>query len=338
MNDPVKGEGRMITDANGVTRREGGIWGMWDNNIFPESNGNNGQKADSTPLIPDIRDILDIFPISLRESLFNKISDAIDYEPVIGVMGKTGAGKSSVCNALFKGEVCAVSDVEACTREVQELRIRFGKRSLKIIDIPGVGENALRDKEYEDLYRNLLPSLDLILWVVKGDDRAFSADEHFYNNVLIPAGGGDRVLFVLNQVDKIEPFREWDIYMHQPSPAQRINIEKKEAYLTERFGFTRYPVIPISADEGYNILRLVETIIRALPDRAKSGATSQLKDEFKTEEVKTEAKGGFGSVISGILDEVIDSVPLPGPVKALVRKGKDKVIEWAGNAWDHFFG
>ncbi|MDC9148171.1 50S ribosome-binding GTPase [Escherichia coli] len=68
----------------------------------------------------------------------NKISEAIDYEPVIGVMGKTGAGKSSVCNALFKGEVCAVSDVEACTREVQELRIRFGKHSLKIIDIPGV--------------------------------------------------------------------------------------------------------------------------------------------------------------------------------------------------------
>lgn len=289
MDDPVKGEGRMITDASGVTRREGGIFGMWGN-IFPERNGSNEQKGDSKPHIPDIRDILDIFPQPLREKLLNKISEAIDYEPVIGVMGKTGAGKSSVCNALFKGEVCAVSDVEACTREVQELRIRFGKHSLKIIDIPGVGENARRDKEYEDLYRNLLPSLDLILWVIKGDDRAFSADEHFYNNVLLPAGGGERVLFVLNQVDKIEPFREWDTHLHQPSPAQRINIEKKEAYITERFGFTHYPVTPVSADEGYNILRLVETIIRALPDRAKSSTASQVKDEFKTDEVKTEAK------------------------------------------------
>lgn len=27
MDDPVKGEGRMITDASGVTRREGGIFG-----------------------------------------------------------------------------------------------------------------------------------------------------------------------------------------------------------------------------------------------------------------------------------------------------------------------
>ncbi|WP_410734172.1 GTPase family protein [Citrobacter portucalensis] len=299
---------------------------------------NNGVQADRPPQIPDIRDILDVFPQSLRESLVNKISDAIDYEPVIGVMGKTGAGKSSVCNALFQGEVCAVSDVEACTREAQELRIHFGRRSLKIIDIPGVGENALRDKEYAALYRTLLPSLDLILWVIKGDDRAFSADEHFYNNVLLPAGGGERVLFVLNQVDKIEPFREWNTHLHQPSPAQRINIEKKEACITERFGFTHYPVIPISADEGYNILRLVETMIRALPDRAKSSTASQFKEEYKTDDVKTEAKGGFASVVSRILDDVIDSVPLPGPVKELARKGKDKVIEWAGNVWDHFFG
>ncbi|HEB1788359.1 TPA: 50S ribosome-binding GTPase [Escherichia albertii] len=336
MDEPVKGKGRMITDASGVTRREGGIFGMWGN-IFPERNGGNEQKGDSTPHIPDIRDILDIFPESLREKLFNKISEAIDYEPVIGVMGKTGVGKSSVCNALFKGDVCAVSDVEACTRDVQELQIRFGQRSLKIIDIPGVGESASRDKEYEQLYRQLLPKLDLILWVVKGDDRAFSADEHFYNNVLVPTGGKERVLFVLNQVDKIEPFREWDSTLHQPSPAQQINIEKKEAYLTERFGFMSHPIISVSADENYNIVRLVETMIRALPNRAKSGAAAQLKDEYKTEEVKTEAKGGFSSVVSEILDTVIDSTPLPRPLKELARKAKDKVIEWANDIWDFFF-
>ncbi|WP_432276299.1 GTPase [Escherichia coli] len=34
-------------------------------------------------------------------------------------MGKSGAGKSSLCNALFQGEVTPVSDVHAGTREVQ---------------------------------------------------------------------------------------------------------------------------------------------------------------------------------------------------------------------------
>lgn len=140
------------------------------------------------------------------------------------------------------------------------------------------------------IYTAICFLLDLILWVIKGDDRAFSADEHFYNNVLLPAGGGERVLFVLNQVDKIEPFREWDTHLHQPSPAQRINIEKKEAYITERFGFTHYPVTPVSADEGYNILRLVETIIRALPDRAKVARLRSLRMSSKPKRSRRKQK------------------------------------------------
>lgn len=75
MEDPVKGAGRMITDASGVTTREGGI-SSTGSTMFKD---NNGIKASRPPQIPDIRDILDVFPQSLRESLVNKISDAIDY-------------------------------------------------------------------------------------------------------------------------------------------------------------------------------------------------------------------------------------------------------------------
>lgn len=75
---------------------------MWSN-IFPERNGSNEQKGDSTPRIPDIRDILDIFPQPLREKLLNKISEAIDYEPVIGVMGKLARGKAAYVMRCLKG-------------------------------------------------------------------------------------------------------------------------------------------------------------------------------------------------------------------------------------------
>ncbi|WP_250379236.1 GTPase, partial [Escherichia coli] len=39
------------------------------------------------------------------------------------IMGKSGAGKSSLCNALFQGEVTPVSDVHAGTREVRRFRL-----------------------------------------------------------------------------------------------------------------------------------------------------------------------------------------------------------------------
>ncbi|MCS2153249.1 50S ribosome-binding GTPase [Scandinavium goeteborgense] len=298
----------------------------------PDKKRANDSKGDKL-----IRDVLDIFPEKIRRTLFEKIKETIDYEPSIGVMGKSGAGKSSLCNAIFKGEVCAVSDVEACTREVQRLKIQFGNRTLEIVDIPGVGENAERDEEYRELYEELMSELDLILWVIKGDDRAFTSDEDFYKNVLIPAGGDEKVIFVLNQVDKVEPFREWDTSKHHPSLAQLANIRRKEDYVAERFEFPHHPIISVSADEGYNIVKLVEAMIRALPDRAKSGTASQLKDEFKTDDVKLDAKDGFGNIVSDLVDTAIDVLPVPESAKSLLRKGKDFVVESAKKIWDYFF-
>ncbi len=40
-------------------------------------------------------------PHALRQTILNSLRHLTHYEPVIGIMGKTGAGKSSLCNALF---------------------------------------------------------------------------------------------------------------------------------------------------------------------------------------------------------------------------------------------
>ncbi|HFT5451324.1 TPA: GTPase [Escherichia coli] len=55
-------------------------------------------------------------PQWVSERILQQVNQLTHYEPVIGIMGKTGAGKSSLCNALFAGEVSPVSDVAACTR------------------------------------------------------------------------------------------------------------------------------------------------------------------------------------------------------------------------------
>ncbi|HHL4484083.1 TPA: GTPase family protein, partial [Escherichia coli] len=79
-------------------------------------------------------------PQWVSERILQQINQLTRYEPVIGIMGKTGVGKSSLCNALFAGDISPVSDVAACTREPLRFRLQVGDRYMTLVDLPGVGE------------------------------------------------------------------------------------------------------------------------------------------------------------------------------------------------------
>ncbi len=44
---------------------------------------------------------LSSLPYSLSRHILEHLRKLTSHEPVIGIMGKSGAGKSSLCNALF---------------------------------------------------------------------------------------------------------------------------------------------------------------------------------------------------------------------------------------------
>ena len=286
-----------------------------------------------------VRSYLDILPKSLSDKIVDKLKHTINYEPVIGVMGKTGAGKSSLCNAIFRSDICEVSDVGACTREIKRMKLTFGKRSLILIDIPGVGESKERDEEYKELYLSLLPDLDIILWVLKGDDRAFASDEYFYHHVIKTSlQGDDKIVFVLNQSDKIEPYMEWDTTNNCPSPSQLKNIKEKQAYVEKCFGYPRNHVVAVSVYRKYNIDLLVEEIIRCLPKHAKSNVIAQVDPKNRTDRAVEESIEAFGEGVSDFIDNLLDVVPLPSPVKTALKATKGVVVSAAKKVWGFFFG
>ncbi|EHJ5405848.1 GTPase family protein [Salmonella enterica subsp. enterica serovar Wedding] len=273
-------------------------------------------------------------PDTLRRLILERIQNLTHYEPVIGIMGKSGAGKSSLCNELFRGEVSPVSDVNACTRDVLRFRLRSGRHSLVIVDLPGVGESRQRDHEYRALYRRILPELDLVLWVIKADDRALSVDEQFWRGVMQTYQ--QQVLFVLNQADKIEPCHEWDTRTSTPSAQQRANLQEKQAAITAMFK-PHHPVCLVSACSGWGIEDIVAAMMRCLPDRATSPVATQLHGRLCTEPVRTQARDGFGEAVGRVFDTAESSSLLPAPLKTVIRTVRDAVVSVARAVWDWIF-
>ena len=270
-------------------------------------------------------------PQWVSERILQQINQLTHYEPVVGIMGKTGTGKSSLCNTLFAGDISPVSDVAACTRKPLQFRLQLGKRFMTIMDLPGVGESELRDAEYAALYREQLPRLDLVLWLIKADDRALAVDEHFYREVIGEAYR-HKVLFVISQSDKVEPTCGGE----KLSTEQKQNISRKICLLHELFQPVN-PVCAVSVRLQWGLRVMAERMIRCLPREASSPVAVQLSAPLRTDAVNKKARDDFGETVGSVLD-TISSMPLiPAPVRTVIQAVRDIVVSVARAVWNFFF-
>ncbi|ELX2294962.1 GTPase family protein [Yersinia enterocolitica] len=270
-------------------------------------------------------------PQWVSERILQQINQLTQYEPVIGIMGKTGTGKSSLCNTLFAGDISPVSDVAACTRKPLQFRLQFGKRFMTIRDLPGVGESELRDAEYAALYREQLPRLDLVLWLIKADDRALAVDEHFYREVIGEAYR-HKVLFVISQSDKVEPTCGGE----KLSTEQKQNISRKICLLHELFQPVN-PVCAVSVRLQWGLRMMVERMIRCLPPEASSPVAVQLSAPLRTDAVNKKARDDFGETVGSVLDTVSSMPLIPAPVRTVIQSVRDIVVSVARAVWNFFF-
>lgn len=295
------------------------------------------------PHIPESQDTGDILraclnflPQQTTERILSRLQHAINYEPVIGIMGKSGAGKSSLCNALFQQPVCLTSDLLGCTREPQRIVLTVGERSMTLVDLPGVGETPEYDAEYSALYQKLLTELDLIIWVLRADDRARAVDIVTHRSLLAYGADASRFLFVISQADRIPPLPEL-AGQTVPSPEQCLSLAVISSQIAGQLP-SSFPVMAVSAHTGYNLHALVELMIHALPVQASSAFYCQLKAENHTEESDVAVRQRFGEIAGSAFDTVIASERLPSGWSLLLRRLREKLVQLASELWERIFG
>ena len=216
-----------------------------------------------------------------------------------------------------------VSPTQAYTAVYQARRIRLARKYLEpedgneggltIIDFPGVGETLERDKEYYNLYKENVAELDLVVWVIKSDERAYAISQKVYNDILLPNIKKCPVVFFINQIDKIEPTEDdegellWDKKRNVPTKEQLASVNEKILEVSTAFSVPASYIIPTSVKRKFNISKAMETIIDILPKEKKYALYREAGEEIKTEKMAESAEKGVW----------------------------DTIKEWTGEAWDN---
>ncbi len=136
---------------------------------------------------------------------------AVEQKPVnILLVGRTGAGKSSVINTLFQAERAAV-DVLPSTDKIQSYRWQGqapggAREGLTLWDTPGYEQVARPDLREQVI--DYATQADLLLLVTPALDPALQMDADFLQEMRAEVADLP-VIGIVSQVDKLRPIREW---------------------------------------------------------------------------------------------------------------------------------
>ncbi len=207
-----------------------------------------------------------------------------DLRPIrILIAGQTGAGKSSLLNALA-AEVHAAVDTLPTTETFNTYELqKSGFPAAHLIDSPGLSSAGT------DIARLAEQALqcDLILWVAL----AHRADRELDRRALVAirssfAARLDRrvppMLLIVSHIDKLRPFAEWlppyDLGARDRPKAHAIRDAVEQ--MGRELGFADDTVVPVNLASvpSYNLDAAWARIMLALPEAQSARLVRQLRD------------------------------------------------------------
>jgi uncharacterized protein len=212
------------------------------------------------------------------------VAETREAEPVrILVAGQTGAGKSSLVNALANAVESGV-DVVPATESFAAYRLMHeGLPAALLIDSPGLTGT----RELSDL-TEAADSCDMVLWVVSAARAARDVDAAALDAVRAhfaasPNRRRPPMLLVLTHVDALRPFNEWqppyDLTSATSGKAQSIRAAMQA--VSAELGFAANEIVPVRIDVAvapYNIDAVWAKIVELMPDAQRARLLRTLAD------------------------------------------------------------
>jgi predicted GTPase len=313
-----------------------------------------------------VEEVLSYLPDGKAKSLREKIATVRGVlleqrPPRLVLIGRRGAGKSSLVNALFGAKVAEVGHVKSRTGQGRWYDYTSPSGTLSILDTRGVQEGSAPDEA--DKSPSAIASIvlelkkkapDLIVFLVKATevDAAIDGDLQALQVIVEELDREHKarppVLAVATHCDLLEPK---GVRLHDPSSADPEELEEKLVHVAtaERHLATRLRARPalashlgktmgvssylsfradggVRADERWRVDALCEAIFRALPESGRGmfvriSRVRPLQEELAAS--LTRASAALCAAFAALPIPVADIVPLTATQIALV----------AGIAW-----